>query len=87
MFREYALPSSGESLAFGDAGDSRTVDMWTSAAGGDDVEIRFIPQSLGAKSKDFADFVPSNFVNTTQHGTGGGRVPDAIPGERKVRGP
>jgi hypothetical protein len=57
MFREYALPSSGEPLAFGDAPtSSRMVGLWTSSAEGDDIEIRFIPQSPGAKAKDYVAF-------------------------------
>jgi hypothetical protein len=57
MFREYALPSSGEHLAFGvGPKSSPTVNLWTTAVGDDDVEIRFIPQLAGAKAKDFASF-------------------------------
>jgi hypothetical protein len=57
IFREYVLPSSGERLAFGDyTNNSRAVDIWTSAAAGDDVEIRFIPATANEMLENMSDF-------------------------------
>ena len=57
LFREYALPSSGEALAFGSGpGNSRSVDLWTSDPSGDDVQIRFISTLAEPKPSDSAPF-------------------------------
>jgi hypothetical protein len=57
LSREYALPSSGEALAFGSgAGNSRSIDLWTGEPTGEDVSLRFIPMLVGATAKEFAAF-------------------------------
>ena len=53
----YSLPHSGESLAFGSAsGNSRIVDLWTSVADGDDIEVRFIPTVSGQRPEEITGF-------------------------------
>ena len=57
IFREYALPVSGESRGFGsNEANSHALPLWTSGPGGDEVTLRFIPTEPGAKTEDFVDF-------------------------------
>lgn len=57
LFREYALPASGERLSFGATPPhSNRVSLWSSGKEGDDVIVRFIPTTPGSKSDDFAQF-------------------------------
>ena len=66
LFREYSLPFSGEPLAFGSGpGSSRTVGLWTSAADGDDVQVRFIPAPSAQKPDEILNrSAPSNSVRS-----------------------
>jgi hypothetical protein len=46
LFREYILPSSGEPRAFGNAtGNDPGLPLWTTDPKGDDITVRFIPES------------------------------------------
>lgn len=57
LFREYALPASGESLAFGSTpGHAHHLVLWTTLPEGDEVTVRFIPTSPGETPMDYADF-------------------------------
>lgn len=57
FFREYVLPASGESAAFGTGPKhSHALILSTSRTDGDDIEVRFIPTTSGAKPIDFAQF-------------------------------
>jgi hypothetical protein len=57
LFREYALPASGEAAAFGSAPPHpRTLNLWSSDPAGDEITLRFIPTAPGAKPTDFATF-------------------------------
>jgi len=65
FFREYALPSSGESAAFGSGpSNSRNLGLWTSDPEGDTVTIRFIPMMRGVQSADFAQFGTFEFYES-----------------------
>jgi hypothetical protein len=57
LFREYALPASGQPLAFG-AGEPRSnaITLWSTQPDGDEILVRFIPTAPGAKAADFASF-------------------------------
>jgi hypothetical protein len=62
LFREYALPASGERLAFGTTQPhSSKVTLWTTATGGDEVTVRFIPTGPGSKAGDFSAFSRFSF--------------------------
>jgi len=57
FFREYSLPSSGESASFGSGPtNSREVGLWTTDPAGDTVTIRFIPMMHDVQIADFAHF-------------------------------
>ena len=56
FFREYALPQSGEALAFGsEAPNNPTLPLWTTAAGPETIKLRFIPTD-GTPPATFAAF-------------------------------
>ncbi len=62
LFREYALPVSGEAAAFGSTPThSHALGLWSSDPTGDDVTLRFIPTAPGAKPADFATFAAFTF--------------------------
>jgi len=68
IFREYALPSSGEALAFGSGpGNSRSIDLWTSDPAGEDLQIRFIPMLPGAETAEFEAFGSFNLREIDSH--------------------
>jgi len=57
FFREYILPASGESLAFGSTrGASNRLPLWSTDPAGDTLSLRFIPTAPGAKPTDFSQF-------------------------------
>ena len=57
LFREYALPVSGEAAAFGSTPThSHTLGLWSSDPAGDEMTVRFIPSAPGASPIDFATF-------------------------------
>jgi hypothetical protein len=56
FFREYALPHSGEALAFGsEAPNNPTLPLWTTAAAPETITLRFIPTD-GTAPQTFAAF-------------------------------
>ncbi len=56
FFREYALPQSGEALAFGsEAPNNPTLPLWTTADAPETITLRFIPTD-GAAPQTFAAF-------------------------------
>ena len=56
FFREYALPHSGEALAFGsEAPHNPTLPLWTTAAEPETITLRFIPTD-GTAPQKFAAF-------------------------------
>jgi hypothetical protein len=56
FFREYALPHSGEALAFGsEAPHNPTLPLWTAAAAPETITLRFIPTD-GTAPQTFAAF-------------------------------
>ena len=62
LFREYALPASGEAAAFGSTPThSHTLGLWSSDPAGDEITFRFIPTAPGAKPADFATFAAFTF--------------------------
>jgi len=57
FFREYALPSSGQSASFGSGStNSKEVSLWTTDPAGDTVMVRFIPLNIALQAGDFAHF-------------------------------
>ena len=57
LFREYALPNSGEAAAFGSVlGNTHTLWLWSSDPAGDEVTLKFIPTAPGANPASFAAF-------------------------------
>jgi len=57
FFREYALPASGERLAFGVGVDHATVlPLWSTASDGDDVTLRFIPTTTDITTVNIGPF-------------------------------
>ncbi len=57
LFREYALPASGEPLGFGSGPtNSHILPLWTTGSAGDEITLRFIPTAAGTHASDFADF-------------------------------
>lgn len=57
LFREYALPASGEAAAFGSTPPHPpTLNLWSTDPAGDEITLRFIPTAPGAKPADFAAF-------------------------------
>jgi hypothetical protein len=56
FFREYALPHSGEALAFGsEAPNNPTLPLWTTASEPETITLRFIPTD-GTAPQTFAAF-------------------------------
>ena len=56
FFREYALPQSGEALAFGsEAPNNPTLPLWTTASEPETITLRFIPTD-GTAPQTFAAF-------------------------------
>jgi len=57
FFREYALPQSGQHLAFGAGpGNSHSLSLWTTTEEPEEVTLRFIPTEPGRKPADFIPF-------------------------------
>jgi hypothetical protein len=57
FFREYALPQSGEALAFGSGpSNSRSLGIWSTDPDGDTVTIHFIPSAPGFRGSDIKQF-------------------------------
>jgi hypothetical protein len=62
FFREYALPSSGESASFGSGPtNSDSISLWTTEPSGDTITVRFIPMMNGAQPSDLAHFAAFEF--------------------------
>lgn len=63
FYREYVLPLSGESLAFGSApAAEKSLALWTTASGPRTVELRFIPTIPGASAADALPFARYRFA-------------------------
>ena len=57
FYREYTLPLSGESKAFGSTPESeKSIVVWTTTSDPETIELRFVPTSPGAKPADFMSF-------------------------------
>jgi len=62
FFREYALPHSGERLAFGTAAENaKSLWLWTTADASEEVQLRFIPTGAGKTPTDFMPFAQFEF--------------------------
>ena len=56
-FREYSLPDSGKTLAFGTGpNQSKTLTFWTTASEPETIQLRFIPTAAGATPSQFVPF-------------------------------
>jgi hypothetical protein len=61
FFREYGLPQSGESKAFGSGPENeKSVVLWTSLSNPETVRMRFIPTAANAKPADYTPFAKFN---------------------------
>jgi hypothetical protein len=57
FYREYILPESGGSKAFGSGPDSeKSITIWTSVPGPETIKLRFIPTGKNARPADFMPF-------------------------------
>jgi hypothetical protein len=57
FYREYTLPSSGDSKSFGSGpGNQKCIAVWTTGPGEETVNLRFIPTGRGAKPADYMPF-------------------------------
>jgi hypothetical protein len=57
FFREYRLPLSGESRAFGSGPESsRAIPLWTSSDEAEEVQLQFVPTGKGRTPLDYVPF-------------------------------
>lgn len=57
FYREYSLPQSGESKAFGSGPENeKSVTVWTSLSTPETIRLRFIPTAENAKPADYMPF-------------------------------
>jgi hypothetical protein len=86
FFREYALPQSGEALAFGrEAPNSPALPLWTTADAPETITLRFIPTD-GTPPASFAAFAAIRLreINDT---TSAVNVTAQLPFRAKVQVP
>ena len=87
FYREYTLPRSGESKAFGSApGSEKSITLWTTGLGSETVRLRFIPTTKDAKPSDFIPFARYRLKPIVEQALPV-RVSSLIPFRATVRSP
>jgi hypothetical protein len=87
LYREYLLPSSGDSKSFGSGpGNQHSISVWTSGHREETVALRFIPTEHGARPRDFIPFARYR-LQPVDEGALPIRTYSLIPYRAEVRSP
>ncbi len=87
FFREYNLPSSGETRSFGSAPLSeKSITLWTTTPGPETVSLRFIPTAEHSKPGDYIPFAKYRLSRIDERALPV-RVSSLIPFRAVVRSP